>query len=85
MRKNTRIRHIICKGYGHWKIVVEQEHWRRKYPFGLSSITTWTYITTDSVSIDAYRSDDDSKVKDGENCLIYQAKTWGVKEIEKYR
>lgn len=82
--KNTRIRSIRIKGYGHWEIVVEQENWKRKHPYGLSSITMWTYTTTDSMSIDDYRSDDEKRINNGERRLIYQAKNFGDKEIETY-
>lgn len=84
MSKDTRITTITFKGRGHWEIIVRKYNWRRTYPFGISSITTWTHTTTDSMAIDAYRSDDEHRIKNGEKALIRQAKWQGTKEIEKY-
>jgi len=79
----TRITNINKVGSGHWSITVEKENYCRKYPYFISSLTFWTYTTTDSMSIDAYYSDNVHRVKDGEKRLIYQAKNKGVKEIVK--
>jgi hypothetical protein len=83
--QNTRIKNIHCTGRGHWRIIVEQEHWMRKYPFGLSSITLWEYTTTDSMAIDDYKSDDYQRQRNGEHRLIRQAKAYGTKIVERYR
>ena len=85
MSKDTRITTISFKSSGHWEIIVRKYNWRRKYPFGISSITTWTHTTTVSMSVDDYRSDDDRRQNRGEKALIRQAKWLGIKEIEKYR
>lgn len=79
----TRISNIKKVGSGHWSITVEKENYCRKYPHFISSLTIWSYTTTDSMSIDAYYSDDSRRSKNGEKRLIFQAKNWGVKEIVK--
>lgn len=85
---DTEIVSLTKVGSGHWKVVVEKTNFKRKpiYHYGrnLSSIIIYTYITTDSVSVDDYRSDDDRRQKRGEKALIRQAKWLGTKEIEKY-
>jgi hypothetical protein len=86
---DTEIVSLTKVGSGHWKVVVEKTNFKRKpiYHYGrnLSSVIIYTYVTTDSMAIDAYRSDDDHRIKDGEKALIRQAKWLGTKEIEKYR
>lgn len=81
--KNTRIVTISKTGAGHWYIEVEKDNYSPS-SHRLTSITTWSYITTDSMAIDDYRSDDDQRVKEGEARLIWAAKTWGTKEINHY-
>lgn len=85
---DTEIVSLTKVGSGHWKVVVEKTNFKRKpiYHYGrnLSSIIIYTYVTTDSISVDDYRSDDDRRQKRGEKALIRQAKLWGTKEIEKY-
>jgi hypothetical protein len=86
---DTEIVSVTFVGNGHWKVVVEKTNFKRKpiYHYGrnLSSIIIYTYVTTDSMSVDDYRSDDDHRQKKGEKALIRQAKWLGIKEIEKYR
>lgn len=70
-------------GYGHWDIVVERENFSRKNGV-FTSVTTWRYTTTDSMSVDDYKSEDYRRSRKGEKALIRQAKWWGDKEIVKY-
>ena len=79
----TQITNIKKVGSGHWSITVEKENYCRKYPYFISSLTIWSYTTTDSMSVDDYRSYDDRRQKRGEKSLIRQAKWWGTKEIVK--
>lgn len=74
---------IITKGSGHWRVIVERYNYSPKTRFE-TSITRWTVDTTDSMSIDDYRSDDTTRSKMGEKRLIWQAKTWGTKEIVRH-
>jgi hypothetical protein len=84
----TEIVSITKVGGGHWKVVVEKTNFKRKplYHYGrnLSTIITYTYVTTDSMSIDDYNSEDSRKQKRGEKTLIWQAKTYGDKDITKF-
>ena len=70
-------------GSGHWDIVVERENFSRNNGV-LTSVTTWRYTTTDSMSIDDYKSEDYRRSRVGERALIRQARWWGDKEIVKY-
>lgn len=81
---DTRITELTLIGSGHWRVVVEKENYSRKFPIRVTSITRWKYITTDTISVDDYRSDDYKRVNRGEKALIRQAKWWGDKSIEKY-
>lgn len=49
-----------------------------------TSITYFRYTTTDSMSVDDYRSDDERRQKRGEKSLIRQARVWGDKHIMRY-
>lgn len=81
--KNTRITTIRKTGAGHWYIEVEKDNYSPSTHY-LTSVTTWAHTTTDSMAIDAYRSEDNKRVRDGEARLIKAAKAWGTKEIVHY-
>lgn len=81
---DTRITELTFRGYGHWRVIVEKANYSRKFPIRLTSITRWEYVTTDSESVDDYRSDDYKRVNRGEKALIRQAKWWGDKSVDKY-
>lgn len=84
----TEIIGITKVGSGHWRVIVEKTNFKKKpiYHYGrnLSTIITYTYITTDSVSIDDYNSEDSRRQKRGEKALIWQTKTYGDKDITKF-
>ena len=81
--QNTRIKNIHCTGRGHWRIIVEQEHWMRKYPFGLSSITLWEYTTTDSMDCiegaSILEANRENLIKNVD-CIITPNKDWEEQE-----
>jgi hypothetical protein len=71
---------IISIGAGHWRVIVERYNYSPKTRI-TTSTTRWTVVTTDSMSIDDYKSEDEKRYKRGEKRLIWQAKTWGTKEL----
>ena len=71
---------ITTTGPGHWRVVVERFNFSPKTK-RITSSTIWTVDTTDSMSIDAYRSSDEKRFNDGQRRLVWQAKTYGTKEI----
>lgn len=79
----TYIVSITKTGSGHWRVVVERYNYSRCYPIRVTSVTRWTCITTNSMAIDDYRSDDERRVKRGEKALIRETKWRGFKELEK--
>lgn len=80
----THIQKISSVGRGHFQVVVEEDHFQRKYPYRITSITSWTHITTNTTAIDDYRSDDEKRHIKGRKKLIYEAKAYGAKTITKY-
>lgn len=78
----AHITSIQKTGAGHWLVTVERDNYSPKTR-NWTSTTRWTYTTTDSMAIDAYCSDDEDRQRDGEQRLIWQAQTWGDKEIMK--
>lgn len=85
---DTEIISVTKVGSGHWKVIVEKTNFKRKplYHYGrnLSTIITYTYVTTDSISIDDYKSEDDRRQRKGEKALIWQAKNYGDKDVTKF-
>lgn len=79
----THIVSITKTGSGHWKVVAERYNYARCYPMRVTSVTRWTCLTTNSMAIDDYRSDDQRRVKRGEKALIREAKWKGFRENEK--
>lgn len=73
---------ITPTGHGHWRVVVERYNFSPK-DRRITSFTKWTVVTTDSMSIDDYKSNDDKRCIRGERNLIWQAKTRGIKEVVK--
>ena len=76
MQRNTRIKSIRKKSYGHWEVKVEQLCYTRRWPIKISSINEWTYTTSDSLLIDECVHDDKKK---SINHLIYLTKKYGSK------
>lgn len=81
----AQILRISNCGPGHWEIVVERDNYSHKglWP-RMTSTTYFRYTTTDSMSVDDYRSDDERRQKRGEKSLIRQARVWGDKHIMIY-
>ena len=80
-RKDTFIQSIMSAGFGHWRvIVVHYNYGRGENRFRTTSTTEWEHITTDSMAIDDFRSDDPARQKRGEKALIRQAKRYGFKK-----
>lgn len=77
---STIISKVSKTSYGEWAIVVLKFNYKKKYPFNINSITTYRARTNESWTIDDYN---DGKRK-AEKRLIYIAKKYGKKEIEKY-
>lgn len=72
-------------GPGHWEIIVERDNYSYKGVWPrMTSTTYFRYTTTDSMSVDDYRSDDERRQKRGEKSLIRQARVWGDKHIMRY-
>lgn len=79
--KDTFIHKISKVGYGHWEVVVCHDNYGRgRNKYRITSVTMWKYVTTDSMSIDDFRSDDPVRQKRGEKALIRQAKMFGLKK-----
>lgn len=79
----AEIKSIKKVGHGHFEIIVEQNNYKRKYPFGLSSVTTWKYTTNDTMLIDDFNDDNYAKSNKAKKILIKLTKLKGIKTIKK--
>ena len=77
MQRNTTIKSIRKKSYGHWEVIVEQLCYTRRFPIKVSSVNIWTYTTSDSLLIDECVHDDNKK---SISKLIYMTKKYGSKQ-----
>jgi hypothetical protein len=81
--RNTNIYSVSFLGRGHWKVIVTQIHFKRSN--GLySSQTIWEKITTNSMAIDDYNSEDNTRRQRGYNVLLRETKMFGTRRIEKF-
>ena len=80
----TEIETLSKVSSGQWLVVVRKTNYTRKGWFTTSSEIFYTYYTNDSMAVDDFRSDDKKRYLDGKKRLIWQAKTYGKKEIIKY-
>lgn len=77
-----KIKSIKKVGHGHFEIIVEQYNYKRKYPFGLSSVTTWKYTTNLTYLIDDYNDVNDwYKLRRARIKIIRLVKENGVKNL----
>ena len=76
----TIISSVRKVGYGHWDVIVEQDNYKRKFPYTLSSKTQWKYRTNDSLLIDEHMHDG---TKGAYKRLVYMAKKYGTKKLIK--
>lgn len=79
----TYIVSITKTSSGHWRVIAERYNYSRRYPIRVTSVTRWTHLTTNSMAIDDYHSDDKRRVKRGEKALIREVKWKGFRENEK--
>lgn len=77
----AEIKSIKKVGHGHFEIIVEQNNYKRKYPFGLSSVTTWKYTTNLTYLIDDYKDDDWYKSRMAKIKIIRLVKENGMKNL----
>ena len=67
-------------GAGHWLVLVERDNYSRNGAWRrLTSTTHYRYVTTDSMAVDDYQSEDDRRSRKGAKALIRQARWWGDK------
>ena len=81
--KNIRIYSIDFLGKGHHKVIVEQTHYGRKFPYGITSFTYWERITTNTMAICDYQSSMPMRYRRGFEALVREAKMFGKKSVEK--
>lgn len=80
----TEIETLHKVSSGQWLVVVRKTNYTRKGQFTISSEIFYSYYTNDSMAVDDFRSDDKKRYLDGKKRLIYQAKTYGDKEVIRY-
>lgn len=82
--KNIRIYSIDFLGNGHHKVIVEQTHYGRKFPYGITSFTYWERITTNTMAICDYQSSMPMRYRRGFEALVREAKMFGNKSVKKF-